>query len=88
MDALKLIIEPIRKATLGYFKYKINGHLYEGPLLLEDNPDSDGKYRFRISNEKTIQWEFFGLTDLKNLEKITFKEGEELKKSYFPLKNK
>ncbi len=82
MNALELIIEPIRKSTLGYFKHKLTGHLYEGPFFLGDNG------RFRISNRRTFQWEFLDLKDLENLEKITSKEGKKLVKSYSPLKDK
>ena len=76
MDAYELIIEPIRKSTISYFKHKVTGHLYEGPFFLGND------YRLRISNRQTLQWEFFDLKDLKNLEKITSEAGEELIKSY------
>lgn len=76
MNALELITEPIRKSTINYFKHKVTGDLYEGPFFLCD----DG--RLRISNQRTHQWEFLDLKDLKNLEKITSEEGEKLIKSY------
>ncbi len=82
MDALELIIEPIRKSTLSYFKHKVTGYLYEGPFFL----GNDGK--LRISNQRTLQWEFLDLKDLENLKKITSEEGEELKKSYYPFKDR
>lgn len=80
MDALELITEPIRKSTLGYFKHKITGHLYEGPFFLVND------CKLRISNKRTLQWEFLDFRDLENLEKITSEEGEDLVKSYFPSK--
>ena len=76
MDAYELITESIRKSTISYFKHKVTGNLYEGPFFLSDND------KLRISNRRTLQWEFFDLKDLKNLEKITSEAGEELIKSY------
>ena len=82
MDALELIKESIRKSTIGYFKHKFTNHLYEGPFFL----GNDGK--LRISNRRTIQWEFLDVKDLENLEKIASEEGEKLEKSYSPFKER